>query len=186
MSHARCNIAARTTLAKLKEAALSVYAEVQPTDEPAQTLVDFDAVLDFCQPRTEEIGGPPGSDAWYFQGIGPWSLLGDLGLLLHRRQDALKALSEKLGTEVVVCVIDAATEYAYFGVYAGGQMKRLLVLEDGEYEALGLPVQAERGRAVVDFSEEEAERLWTSYGLPTFEYNPEKGPFEGLALKRKS
>ena len=47
-----------------------------------------------------------------------------------------------------------------------------------------LPVQAERGRPLVDFSEEEAERIWTSYGLPTFEYDPETGPFECLPLTR--
>lgn len=185
MSHARCNIAARTPMTKLKEALLATYTEVQTTGEAAQTFDDFDAVLDFCQPRTEEIGGPPGSDAWYLQSIGAWSLVGDLGLLLHRKPDTLKALSQKLGVEVVVCAIDSAWGYAFFALYAGGQMKRQLTLEEGEYEALGLPVQAERGRPLVDFSEEEAERIWTSYGLPTFEYNPEQGPFECLALKRK-
>lgn len=186
MSHARCNIAARTTLAKLKEAMLSVYAEVQPTDEPAQTFADFDAVLDFCQPRTEEIGGAPGTDTWYFHAVGPWAVAGDLGILLHRKPDYLRQLSQRLGTEVVVCALDSAIEYAFFGLYAGGQMKRQLILENGEYEVLGLPVQAERGRPVVEFSEEEGGRIWESYGLPTFEYNPEAGPFECLALKRKA
>jgi hypothetical protein len=185
MSHARCNIAARTNLAKLKEAALSAYAEVQPTREPVAKHDTFDDVLDFCQPRTEEIGGPPGSDAWYFQQVGSWAIVGDLGLLLHRNAGALKQLSQTLGTEVVVCAIDSAIEYAFFALYAGGQMKRQLTLEGGEYEALGLPVQVERGRPIVDFTEEEAERIWTSYGLPTFEYNPEQGPFECLALERK-
>ena len=165
---------------------LSIYVEVQPTDEPAQTLPDFDAVLDFCQPRTEEIGGPTGSDTWYFHTVGAWAVAGDLGLLLHQKPDYLKALSQRLGTDVVVCALDSAIEYAFFGLYSGGQMKRQLVLQDGSYEVLGLPVQAERGRPVVEFSEEEGGRIWETYGLPTFEYNPEAGPFECVALKRKA
>lgn len=184
MSHARCSIAARTPLSKLKEAALAAFPEVEATGETATALTSFDEVLDFCQPRTEEIGGPPGSDAWYFHAIGPWAVMGDLGLLLHRNPDALKALSKTLG-EIVVCAIDSALGHAFFAMYQGGQMKRQLTLDDGEYEALGLPVQAERGRPLVDFSEEEADRIWTSYGLPTFEYHPEEGPFECLALRRR-
>ncbi len=184
MSHARCNIAARTSQAKLKEAALAVYTEIALADEAASTFKNFDDALDFLQPRTEEIGGEPGTDAWYLHAVGNWAVLGDLGLLLHRDTDTLKALSAKLGVEVVVCAIDSAMQRVFFGLYAGGQMKRQLTLEDGEYEAQGLPVQAERGRPLVDFSEEEAERIWTTYGLPTFEYDPEQGPFECVPLKR--
>jgi hypothetical protein len=170
MSHARCNVAARTTPEKLKAAALASFPHVEATSEPAQVADSFDGVLDFCQPRTEDLGGEGGGDAWYLWTVGPW---------------ALAELSRALGVEVVVCAIDSALDYAVFSLYAGGQVKRHLLHENGEYEAVGLPVQAERGRPLVDFSEEEADRIWTSYGLPTFEYAPEEGRFECIALRRK-
>lgn len=185
MSHARCNVAARTTPEKLKAAALASFPHVEAASEPAQVADSFDGVLDFCQPRTEDLGGEGGGDAWYLWTVGPWAVLGDLGLALNKHPEALAELSRALGTEVVVCAIDSALDYAVFSLYAGGQVKRHLLHENGEYEAVGLPVQAERGRPLVDFSEEEADRIWTSYGLPTFEYAPEEGRFECVALRRK-
>jgi len=184
MSHARCNLAARTTPEQLKAAALAAFPHVRATAEPPHQTESFDGVLDFCQPRTEDLGGAVGGDAWYIWKVGPWAVLGDLGLALNKYPDALAKLSAALGAEVVVCAIDSALDYAFFGAYAGGAMKRHLLHESGEYEARGLPVQAEKGRPLVDFSEEEADRIWTSYGLPTFEYAPEEGQFECVALER--
>ena len=93
-----------------------------------------------------------------------------------RLRAALEALSKSVG-DVVVGAIDMGFEYAHFALYVDGEMRRRLTLEDEALELEGLPVAAERGRHLEDFSEEEAERLWTSYGLPTFEYDPEEGTF---------
>ena len=184
MSHARCNLAARTTPAKLKEAAFAAMKHVSASSQPSQSFETFDAALDFLQPLIEDLGGKVGSDAWYMHQVKDWAVLGDLTVLLHRSPEALAALSAQLPGELVVCVFDPNFDFAYFASYIGGQMKRQLTLEDGEYEARGLPVAAERGRPMVDFSAEESERIWMSYGLPTFEYNPEDGPFECIALDR--
>lgn len=184
MSRARSNVAARTTIPKLREAALKAYQTREAAGGDLVRCDDFDAVLDFCTPRTEEIGGEPGKDAWYFQQVGDWAVLGDLGLLLQRDQDALARLSTELDGEIVACAIDDAFHYAFFAVFDRGKVRRRLILEDDEFSTEGLPVAAEKGRPLVDFDEEEANRLWTSYGLPTHEYDPLEGPFWGLELRR--
>jgi len=185
MSRARCNIAARTPVEDLRQAALKAFGAVEATDEVVE-CADFDAVLDFCQPRCEEVGGEPDSDAWYLWKVEDWAVMGDLGLNLQRGIDELTKLSELLAGEVVVAAVDNAFDYAFFAVLKGGKLKRMLILDEGEYELHGLPVTAERGRPVEDFSIEEAERLWTSYGLPTFEWDPLGGPFTCQGLKKSS
>ena len=185
MARARACLAARTTLKKLQEAAIEAYEGVSRAEEGIETCRDFDTVLDFCQPRTEEIGGAAGSDVWFCWQVGDYAIMADLGLLLHRDAKSIERLSVALGAEVIVSAVDTAFEYAFFAAYQGGKLKRMLTLEDGVINVLGLPVKAERGRPFDDFSEEEAERIWTSYGLPSLELDPEKGPFECVALKRE-
>ena len=122
------------------------------------------------------MGGEVGSDAWFAWQVGPWAILGDLTLLLPKDFEALEALSQRFG-ELVVGAVDTGFEYAHFACYAGGRMKRRLTLDEEALEVEGLPVAAERGRHLDDFNEEEADRLWTSYGLPTFDYDPDEGTF---------
>ena len=105
MSHARCNLAARTTPEQLKAAALATFPHVRATAEPPHQTESFDGVLDFCQPRTEDLGGAAGGDAWYIWKVGPYAVLGDLGLALNKYPDALAKLSAAVGAEVVVCVV---------------------------------------------------------------------------------
>ncbi len=184
MGRARSAIAARTSTAKLLEAAIETFG-VTVVEEERPEFGDFYDAVAFCRPHCEELGGDEGSDAWYVWQVGEWAVLGDLATALHRDEDALEALSTKLATEVIVASLDPYVEYACFGAYVGGRMKRRLMLdEDGEYLAEGLPVVAERGQHVDDFDEEECERLWTSYKLPTFEYDPTDGPFLCVALQR--
>jgi hypothetical protein len=183
MSRARSSVAARTTIPKLHEAALKAYGNREQVGEPVE-FPDFDAVIDFCDPRTEELGGEPGKDAWYLHQVGDWAVLGDLGMLLQRDPETLARLSAELNGELIVCAIDSAFNYAYLAAYDRGKMKRRLILEDEEYSTEGLPVPAEKGRPLVMFDEEEADRIWTSYGLPTFEYDPLEGPFRCLELQR--
>lgn len=186
MSRARANLAARTTVEKLRAAAIDAHENISLADEAVEKCGVFDAVLDFCQPRTEEVGGKAGGDAWYAWQAGEWAVLGDLGMLLHRDEDALARVSAAISGEIVVAAIDNAFEYAQFSVYKDGKLKRRLTLEDGEIDIEGLPVPAERGRHLDDFTEEDANRLWTSYGLATFEFDPQGGPFECVELRRES
>ncbi len=181
MGRARSSIAAQTDVETLRAAALEVYA-VESAGEPEEAG-DFDGALDFCQPLTEDLGGDEGSDAWFVFKHDKWAVIGDLGVQLHQDDDALCKLSEKVGG-VVVCAIDSPFGYATFAFYEGGRIKRRLVHEEGEFWTEGLPVKAERGHQVLDFDEDEAERIWSSYGLPTFEYDPEGGPFQCLGLTR--
>ncbi|MFN3199000.1 MAG: hypothetical protein ACE366_11435 [Bradymonadia bacterium] len=181
---ARCCIAAKATIEALRDAALKAIDAVEAAEDKMHDCADFDAVLDYCRPLTEEIGGEEGSDAWYFWTVGEFTVMGDLGLLLHQNTDAIAKMSEILGTGVYCCAIDADFEFAHFSAYLEGEQRRLLVLEDDEVVMEGLPVEAERGRPTVDFSVEEGERMWTFYGLPTFEFDPEGGPFKGQHLKR--
>lgn len=185
MSRARCCIAARTDIETLRQAALKAYADVSAGDEPIEKVNDFDGVLDWCQPRTEEVGGEEGSDAWFFWQVGEYAVMADLGLLLQRDEDALGRLSEALENPVLCCAIDTAFGYAYFSAFHEGEMRRRLLLDEDEFEVEGWPVEAERGRPTEDFSEEEADRIWTYYKLPTFELDPEEGPFECLGLRRE-
>jgi hypothetical protein len=181
MSRARCTIAARTKPEKLIEVALRAFGVDSVEQESA---ADFDEVLDFCLPRTEELGGAVGSDAWFCWTHGDWAVLGDLGLLLWQETDALSKISAELGSELVVVATDSAFEFAHFALYDGGKQRRALKLEDEIVEVAGLPVPAERGRPLDDFIEEDADRLWTSYGLPTVELPPEGGPFQCVELNR--
>lgn len=174
MSRARAAIAARTTVDALLAAAIDAYGK--KAGDPAGPFGDFFDAASFCRPLCEELGGELGSDAWYAWQVGPWAVLGDLSLLLQKDHEALEALSKRLG-DVVVAAVDMGFEYAHFAYYAGGRMKRRLTLEDEVLDLEGLPVAAERGRHVDDFNEEEADRLWTSYGLPTFDHDPDEGTF---------
>lgn len=175
MSRARAALAARTTVESLLAAATKAFGRKLGSE--AETFADFFDAVGFCRPITEELGGDAGSDGWYLWQHGGWAVLGDLGVLLQTERDALGKLSAILGTEVIVAAMDAYAEYAHFAVYADGAMRRRLQLEDDEIIVEGIPVPAERGRHLDDFTLEEAERLWTSYKLPTFEFDPEEGTF---------
>ena len=182
MGRARSAIAVRATEDALKTA---VLAAMQATESETITQEDFDGVIDYCRPRSEELGGPEGSDAWYLWTVGDWAVLGDLSMQLVENIDALAEVSTELG-EVVIAGIDAGFEYACFACAGDGEVKRLLVLEDEEIIDEGYPVKAEAGIHLQDFNEEEAERLWTSYGLPTFEYDLMGGPFTCIAVQRST
>ena len=180
MGRARSAIAVRASVDALKSGALEAF---KMTVSEEHAAADFDDAIDFCRPRCEELGADEGLEAWYVWSQGDWAILGDLSLALLRDNEALETISSQLGT-LVVCGIDAGFEFASFAVYEGGSLKRLLVLEDDEIIEEGFPVAAERGSFIDDFNEEEAERLWTSYGLPTFDYDPLDGPFQCVGMSQ--
>ena len=180
MGRARSAIAVRASVDALRAAAVKAFG-MKVTDDASVT--DFDDAIDFCRPRSEELGADEGLEAWYFWTQGEWAIVGDLSLGLIRDDEALEKLSSEVG-DIVACGIDAGFEFASFAAYSGGQLKRLLVLEDDEIIEEGFPVEAERGSFIEDFNEEEAERLWTSYGLPTFDYDPLEGPFQCVGMSR--
>jgi len=142
---------------------------------------EFYDVASFCRSQSEELGGQEAQDAWYAFQVGDWAVVGDLGLLLCRQSETLATVSGALG-ETVVAAVDSGFEFALFALYDGGESKRLLVLEDDELVEEGFPISAERGQRRIDFDEEEAERLWTSYGLPTFEHDPPDDDFIAVAV----
>ena len=179
MSRARSALAVRATKDDLISAALSAFGYEQTNSE---TKADFDEVIDFCRDNSEELGGESGCEAWYVWSEGDWTILGDLSLLLCRNEDALCALSERIG-EVVVTGIDSGFEYAFFAYLNEGEMKRLLILEDDELVEDGYPVKAERGRYMDDFGEEEARELWASYGMKTLEFDPQADSFTVVCAK---
>lgn len=175
MSRARAALAARTTVESLLDAARKAYGKELGSE--SDTFDDFFDAVSFCRPLTEELGGDAGSDGWYLWKHGEWAILGDLGVLLQRNAAALSTLSSLLGTEIIVAAIDTYDEYAHFAAYEDGAMARRLQLEEDVILVEGIPVEAERGRHLDDFTLEEAERLWTSYSLPTFEFDPQDGSF---------
>lgn len=175
MSRARAALAARTTVETLLEGAIKAFGKELGSE--SDTFDDFFDAVGFCRPLTEELGGDAGSDGWYVWQHGEWAILGDLGVLLQRDQDAVAALSADLSSPVVVAAMDPFDEYAHFAVYEDGKMSRRLILEDEVIRVEGIPVEAERGRHLDDFTQEEAERLWRSYKLPTFEFDPQEGTF---------
>ena len=65
----------------------------------------------------------------------------------------------------------------------GRAIMRINELSDGEISFDGRPISAEVGHRVENFDEMEADRIWQSYGLPTFEYDPEEGPFLAVHVK---
>ncbi len=185
MARGRSALAAQTSPDKLIAAVCEAFG-ASLVDDEQPVFDDFNDAVDFCRPYCEDLGGEVGHDGWYaWPAKRGWSVLGDLGSMLQDDPDRLAALSSALGSEVVVCCLDPYVEYACFASYAGGRETRKLLLEEGELLAEGLPVPAERGHHNdVDFDEVECERLWTSYGLPTFEHDPIDGPFTCVAVKR--
>ena len=179
MSRARSALAVRASKEQLINAALKAFGYTKVKEDVCN---NFDGVLDFCRDNSEELGGVEGCDAWYVWTEGDWALLGDLSLQLNREEDALQRLSADLG-EVVVTSIDSGFEFAFFSVMADGEMKRLLILEDDELVEDGYPVKAERGRYMEDFGEEEANALWMSYGLSTFEFDPSDQAFSLISVQ---
>ena len=176
MSRARAALAARTTVETLLASAVKRFGKELGSE--SDTFEDFFDAVGFCRPLTEELGGDAGSDGWYVWQHGEWAILGDLGVLLQRDQEGIAALSADLGTPVVVAAMNPFDEYAHFAVYEDGKMARRLVHEDEVIRVEGIPVVAERGRHLDDFSQEEGERLWQSYKLPTFEFDPQEGTFK--------
>ena len=81
-------------------------------------------------------------------------------------------------------MLDSSYGDIIFAVYADGQLKRLLEVEDDEVYEEGSPVLEERGHFDEDFDDEALERLWTARTLPTFEHDPLGGPFEVIVITR--
>jgi hypothetical protein len=181
MGRARSAIAARTDLESLRQAVLAAYgAEAYETER----YTDFFDVAQFCRKSCEELGGEVGSDGWYFWKDGDWAIVGDLSLALVKDEASLAAVSAKLGKTVVAMALDLSFDFAHFSVGERGGLIRKLVLEESVILDEGLPLKAERGRHLDDFNEEEAERLWTSYGLPTFEHDPLDADFQCAAVRK--
>lgn len=183
MSRARAALAARTTVETLLEGAIKAFGKELGSE--SETFDDFFDAVGFCRPLTEELGGDAGSDGWYVWQHGDWAILGDLGVLLQRDQDAIAGLSAALNSPVVIAAMNPFDEYAHFAVYEEGKMSRRLVLEDEIIRVEGIPVLAERGRHLDDFTQEEGERLWCSYKLPTFEFDPQEGTFKCQQVLKK-
>ncbi len=179
MGRARSAIATKCGVEALLNGAMAAYG-LQSIS--STSFDDFYEAVNFCRSESEELGGTEGQEAWIHWQHGDWSVLSDLSILIPRGLDALKALSAQIGP-IVVASIDSAFEYASFAYLDEGKIKRLLVLEDEEIVEEGLPVKAERGEHFGDVDEEGVERLWTSYGLPTFDYDPTDGPFVCSCLK---
>lgn len=179
MGRARSAVAARVSITKMRAAAEDAFG-VEEVE--TRSCDDFYDAMDFCRPRSELLGGEIGQEAWYLWRVGDWTILGDLTMELPRNLEALARLSKAVGP-LIVTGIDIGFEYASFAYLEDGTVKRRRVLEDEEILEEGLPVKAERGRHLDDFNEEEAGRLWTSYGLPTFDHDPLDGPFECVAVK---
>lgn len=179
MGRARSAVAARTSLDKMRAAAEDAFG-VEEVE--TRSCDDFYDAMDFCRPRSELLGGEVGHEAWYLWKVKDWAVMGDLSVRLPQDLDALARLSKAVGP-LVVAGIDSGFEYASFVYFEDGVLRRRLVLEDEEILEEGLPVKAERGRHLDDFNEEEAGRLWMSYGLPTFDHDPLEGPFECVAVK---
>ena len=180
MGRARCVIAAKCEPATLRQEAAAAFG-LKLGEEVSRD--DFDLVIDFCRENSEELGGLEGQDAWYGWRHGEWAILGDLSLQIPKNLDALAALSARIG-ELVVASIDSVFEYAFFASCDGGKIKRLLILEEEEIVEEGLPVPAERGQHFDDFDEEAVEHIWSSYGLPTFDYDPTAGAFACMAVSQ--
>lgn len=179
MGGGRSAMAAKISPEKLRAAVLEAFGAEEIGTE---TFDDFYDVKTYCREHSELLGGEVGQEAWYIWKSGDWTVMGDLSMELPRHAEALARLSKATGA-VVACAIDPYQEYAFFAYFEDGAVKRRLVLEDEEILEEGLPVKAERGRHIDDFNEEEAGRLWLSYGLPTFDHDPLEGPFHCFAAK---
>ena len=74
--------------------------------EKSETKTDYDDVIDFCRENSEELA------VLLVEKLGMWTegltILGDLSLQLCRNEDALIALSDKVG-EIVVTGIDSGS-----------------------------------------------------------------------------
>lgn len=173
MGRARSAIAARTSIQVLQKALLDAFSMKETTQESHDDF--FDAV-NFCRDNSEEFNGEDGQEGWYFWQAGEWAIAGDISLRLSRSQDRLEVISRSVG-ELVAAGVDSSFQYAFFARFEQGETKRLLLLEDDEIVEEGFPISAERGQFIDDFDEDEAERLWISFGLPTFEHDPIEGPF---------
>lgn len=178
MGGGRSAVAAKTDPVKLRAAVLEAFGATQAADEKFD---DFYDVKSFCREHSEMLGGGEGQEAWYIWQVGEWAVMGDLSMQLPDSLDALTALSKAVGG-VVAAAIDPYQEYAFFAYFEDGELKRRLVLDEDELTEEGLPVKAERGRHE-EFDEDGAGRLWTSYGLPTFDHDPLDGPFFCFAAK---
>lgn len=179
MGRARSAVAARVSVEAMRKAVEEAFG-VQTVEQTS--CDDFYDAMDFCRPHSEMLGGKQGQEAWYVWRVGEWAVLGDLSVELPRKIEALERLSGAVG-ELILGAMDSGFEYACFGTFEQGKTRRLLVLEDEEIVEQGLPIKAERGHFLDDFDEEVVERLWTGFGLPTFEHDPLDGPFTCFAVQ---
>ena len=173
MGRARSAIAARTSISVLQKALLESFSMKEIAQESHD---DFYDAVNFCRENSEDFIGEDGQEGWHFWQVGEWAIAGDISLRLCRSQEQLEAISAAVG-DLVAAGLDSSFQYAFFAKLEQGETKRLLLLEDDEIVEEGFAIAAERGQFIDDFDEEEAERLWTSFGLPTFEHDPIEGPF---------
>ena len=179
MGKPRSAIAVRGSTEALLTAALKAFSK---TDGERATVSSFDEAIDFTMKHCEELGGPEGEDTWHLWQEGDFAILGDLSLLGPKNQSALKDLSKMVG-ELSVALLDSSFGDIMLAVYADGDLKRMLAIEDNEPYEAGSPVVEERGHFDEEFDDEMLEMLWTARKLPTFEHDPLTGPFELVIVK---
>ncbi len=179
MSRARSAVAVKATIEDLG-AFIGEAFGVEVVEKA--TFDDFSEAVQFCHPHVEDFGADAGHNAWYIWRVGAWAILGDLDLKLPHEDEGLAALSKKYG-EAVAVAIDETFGLAVFTLYEKGKLRRRVELNEGEISFDGRPISAEVGHRVENFDEMEADRIWQTYGLPTFEYEPEVGPFVAVHVQ---
>ncbi|MBL8814566.1 MAG: hypothetical protein JNL58_00955 [Planctomyces sp.] len=166
-------IAAKTSIAKLKAAFLSACPQLDLV-ATKEDFVNADEMWAWKDANEEFVtaadwdAGKPGKSVYMFWQDGAWALLLDSEYTRSSDEEALHALSSKLGI-VLSFVVESAGGCAFFWCFENGSPRRKIFNSDGEMTIDGEPLTEESGIDANRYYMDETEMLWHAFGIAPYE-----------------
>lgn len=161
-------IAAKASLAQLREAVLRTWNEYEVT--ASQDLSDDDALWAWKKAHEVFVSADKwsptnrGTTVFAFRQDGGWAIMMDWSYELASDEERLPMLSSQLGT-VLSLVVETAGGSAHFSCHENGGLRRVINNADGELSFEGAPLAEEAGLNIDRFYVEESEALLKAFGL---------------------
>jgi hypothetical protein len=152
------------------------FSDVWPKFEVVafeQGFTNFDAVQAWEKTQAKFVSAADstpknrGREVFTFWQDGPWAVLQDQSYVLCYDDEALKKLSERLGS-VLSFVIETAGGVAEFWCFEDGTLRRSLSYSDGALSTQGDPLSEEDGLDSTSYYMKETEALWNAFGISPY------------------
>jgi hypothetical protein len=169
-------VAAKTSVARFRDAFSSAWPQFEIVASK-DDLPDPNAMWAWKDSHEKFVSAAdwtkdnPGQEVYCFWQDGPWAVMVDSSYTLASDEEALKALSFKIGT-VLSFVVETAGGCAFFACYENGKLRRQINNNDGDVSAEGEPLPEEVGIDVNSYYMDETEAFWKAFGFSRYEEMP--------------